>query len=185
MRAREDALLLAIMGPVSPFLPFLAALICGSAVQALTEYSVQRPPLDTYWTYTVGTDPWPEYPRPQLRRNEWQSLNGLWTWRASSGDGLNNLPAPGVLDHETLVPSCIESGLSGLQVLDVHHMWYETTFEVPDDWDDQRVLLNFEAVDYEAHVFVNGKKLAEHVGGYARFTVDLTDSIKYGKPNDL
>lgn len=164
----------------------IAALFASSIVQAQTPYEVKTPPLTTDWTYTVGTDPWPEYPRPQLRRDRWQSLNGIWTWRAASGDGdVDSPPEAGPLDTEVLIPSCIESGLSGLQVLDVHHMWFETVFEVESDWEGQRILLNFEAVDYSATVFVNGERLANHIGGYARFTVDVTDNVNFGAQNTM
>lgn len=149
-------------------------------------YKVQKPPLDTDWTYKVGTNPWPEYPRPQLRRDRWQSLNGIWTWRAeASSGGVRNPPQPGPLEREVLVPACIESGLSGLQELSVSAMWYQTGFSVPLDWAGQQILLNFESVDYETTVFVNGVKMATHVGGYNRFTVDITHAIKFGDLNQL
>ncbi|KAK7393998.1 hypothetical protein QQX98_013217 [Neonectria punicea] len=163
----------------------LAALAFISTVSAQTSYKVQTPPLDTDWTYEVGTDPWPEYPRPQLRRDAWQSLNGIWTWRAAADGDVDSPPELGKLDREVLVPSCIESGLSGLQVLDVHHMWYETTFEVPSEWDGQSVLLNFESVDYEAVVFINGVEKTTHIGGYNRFTVDITEDVRFDATNDL
>jgi beta-galactosidase/beta-glucuronidase len=164
----------------------VAALAALGRVQAQTPYEVQTPPLDTDWTYEVGTDPWPEHPRPQLRRDAWQSLNGLWTWRAATGPGdVDSPPEAGALDREVLVPSCIESGLSGLQVLDVRDMWYETKFEVPSDWEGQRVLLHFEAIDYEGTVFINGVKKDTHVGGYTRFTLDVTDDVTFGQSNDL
>ena len=163
----------------------LAALTGLRTVKGQTPYEVQTPPLDTDWTYEVGTDPWPEHPRPQLKREAWQSLNGLWTWRASEDGGVESPPEAGPLDAEVLVPSCIESGLSGLQILDVHHMWYETTFEVPSDWEGQSILLNFEAVDYEATVFVNGAEKTKHVGGYNRFTIDITEDVTLGESNDL
>uniref|UniRef100_A0A8H7KCU2 Glycoside hydrolase family 2 catalytic domain-containing protein n=1 Tax=Bionectria ochroleuca TaxID=29856 RepID=A0A8H7KCU2_BIOOC len=151
-----------------------------------TKYKVQKPPLDTDWTYKVGTDPWPEHPRPQLRREAWKSLNGIWTWRgATSESDVGSPPASGPLDREVLVPSCIESGLSGLQILDVRHMWYETKFDVPSEWEGQSVLLNFEAVDYSSTVFVNGVEKTKNIGGYHRFTVDVTADVKYGGSNDL
>lgn len=164
----------------------VAALCALHTAYAQTPYEVQTPPLDTDWTYEVGTDPWPEHPRPQLRRDAWRSLNGLWTWRAATGEGdASNPPEAGPLDSEVLVPACIESALSGLQILDVHQMWYETTFNVPENWEGQKVLLNFEAVDYEATVFVNGAQKTTHVGGYARFTVDVTEDVAFGSSNDL
>ncbi|KAM5380864.1 hypothetical protein ACJZ2D_003388 [Fusarium nematophilum] len=162
--------------------PLLA--LCPTSAQKT--YQVQKPPLDTDWTYKVGTNPWPEYPRPQLRRDAWKSLNGIWTWQAAKDEqDVDSPPEPGPLDREVLVPSCIESGLSGLQVLDVRDMWYETTFEVPKGWDGNKVLLNFESVDYKSVVFVNGAKKTTHVGGYTRFTIDITDEVKFGGSNDL
>lgn len=79
-----------------------------------TKYAVQEPPLTTPWTYTVGTNPWPEYPRPQLERSQWLNLNGIWTYQNASGlDAVNSPPFNQTLAHEVLVPSCLESGLSG------------------------------------------------------------------------
>lgn len=164
----------------------LALLGAFQSVTAQEKYKVQTPPLTTDWTYKVGTNPWPEHPRPQLRRDAWKSLNGLWTWRRAAGTGdANTLPASGPLDKEVLVPACIESALSGLQILDARYMWYETTFEVPKDWKKQSVLLNFEAVDNTAVVYVNGVKQGTHVGGYDRYTVDITKDVKIGEKNEL
>ncbi|RYP48299.1 hypothetical protein DL769_011217 [Monosporascus sp. CRB-8-3] len=144
-------------------------------------YEVQTPPLDTDWTYKVGTDPWPEHPRPQLQRDNWQSLNGIWKWRAAAGPG----EAPPVgedLTQDVLVPSCLESGLSGVQQLNVVYAWFTTEFELPQKWSNStgRVLLNFEAVDYEATVYINGQEAGFNRGGYWRFTVDATKFLKSG-----
>ncbi|KAH7030735.1 glycoside hydrolase superfamily [Microdochium trichocladiopsis] len=158
-----------------------------AAVPLLTQlghsYEVKTPPLDTDWTYKVGTDPWPEYPRPQLRRDDWLSLNGIWKWRAASG--LAEATSPPVdedLIDDVLVPSCLESALSGVMVQDVTYAWFTRNFEVPEDWETTagRILLNFEAVDYEATVYINGKEAGFHRGGYWRFTIDATDLIVSG-----
>lgn len=78
------------------------------------QYALKEPPLTTPWTDQVGTDPWPEYPRPQLQRSRWQNLNGVWQYRnASSLDEVSNPPFGQDLGQEVLVPSCLESGLSG------------------------------------------------------------------------
>lgn len=83
-----------------------------------TPYSVKTPPLDTPWTYEVGINPWPEYPRPQLQRSRWRSLNGLWTYRSAlSLDEVDAPPFGEPLTDEVLVPSCLESGLSGRRSL--------------------------------------------------------------------
>lgn len=92
----------------------------ADAQQAIvTAYAVQKPPLDTTWTYDVSPDArWPSYPRPQLRRSDWQSLNGIWQWQDYKRNGnffgynVTSLPK-GAFDKQVLVPSCLESGLSG------------------------------------------------------------------------
>jgi len=72
--------------------------------------------------------------------------------------------------------------------MEIGHLysWYQTTFEVPTDWpSDNRVLINFGAVDYEATVFVNGKKAGFHRGGYFEFTFDVTDHLSSNGTNEL
>lgn len=153
--------------------------------RAPVPYEVQTPPLDTDWTYKVGRNPWPEHPRPQLRRDAWQNLNGIWTYQAALNASDINDPPGGLLEREVLVPSCIESGLSGLQELNVTRMWFATSFRVPDEWEGRSVVVNFEAVDYDATVFVNGAKVGNNVGGYFRFSLDVTAQVKFGQENQL
>ncbi|GAB0137675.1 hypothetical protein EsDP_00005932 [Epichloe bromicola] len=154
-------------------------------------YKVQKPPLDTDWTYKVGINPWPEHPRPQLRRDDWQNLNGIWTYdgagRGRADDSTPPSAPPPVdgLSREIMIPSCVESGLSGIQDLDSTTMWFARDFEVPGSWKGQNVLLHFEAVDYEATVFLNGVKVGHNVGGYFRFTIDITNHVKWGEENKL
>jgi hypothetical protein len=96
-----------------PKMWYIAILLPLLALSSAWEYAVKTPPLDTDWTYKVGTSPWPEYPRPQLTRDQWKNLNGLWTYRnAESLDEVNN-PPTGDLGQGVLIPSCLESGLSG------------------------------------------------------------------------
>ncbi|KAF2430772.1 putative beta-galactosidase [Tothia fuscella] len=141
-------------------------------------YSIQTPPLDTDWTYEVGTNPWPQHPRPKLVRPEWQNLNGLWTYaNAKDHKALKHPPFNKTLSHEVLVPFCLESGLSGIQADKALYSWYRTTFTVPKNWTGDRVLLNFQAVDYEATVFVNGQNVSFHRGGFTAFTVDVTKHL--------
>ncbi len=93
--------------------PFLALTGAASSGGSTSRYAVKTPPLTTDYTYSVGTNPWTEYPRPQLTRPLWQSLNGVWTYRnASSYEEISNVPT-GDLGAPVLVPSCLESGLSG------------------------------------------------------------------------
>ncbi|GAA3753508.1 AbfB domain-containing protein [Salinactinospora qingdaonensis] len=143
------------------------------------EWSPQEPPLETPWTDDVSpSNALPEYPRPQLVRDEWQNLNGTWEWApAQEGD---EPPFGRPLDREILVPYPVESALSGI-VEDTDRMWYRRTFTVPDSWDDRHVKLHFDAVDWEADVWVNGTKMGDHRGGYDRFSFDMTDALQEGE----
>lgn len=148
-------------------------------------YELKTPPLDTPWTTEVGLNPWPEHPRPQLRRDKWQTLNGVWTWESAGNSSSFNTVPEGPLGLSTLVPSCIESAISGLQILDVSAMWYEKTFTVPSDWSSEHVLLHFEAVDYQSTVFVNGEQAGFFTGGYFRNTIDVTQYLTFNGTNEV
>ncbi|MDA3626995.1 sugar-binding domain-containing protein [Saccharopolyspora oryzae] len=128
------------------------------------------PPLTTPWTDQVGPDnALPEYPRPQLTRERWLNLNGLWAYGGGS-------TPPQQTREQILVPYPPESGLSGIQRHD-DHMLYRRTFQLPPDWAGQRVLLHFGAVDQKAEVSVNGRQVAVHEGGYTAFSADITDAL--------
>ncbi|MFI5916262.1 LamG-like jellyroll fold domain-containing protein [Dactylosporangium sp. NPDC051541] len=136
------------------------------------------PPLATKWTSKVGPDnALPEYPRPQLTRDKWQNLNGVWEFaRADAGQAV---PTSQTLAERVLVPYPIESALSGIQRHE-DRMWYRRTFTVPKNWkvgEGQRLQVHFGAVDYDAKVFVNGTQVATHRGGYDGFDVDVTDAL--------
>ncbi|ODA79309.1 hypothetical protein RJ55_04902 [Drechmeria coniospora] len=149
-------------------------------------YKVQKPPLDTDWTFKVGTNAWPEYPRPLLRRDDWKSLNGIWTYEgATATTSASDAFRSGLLGREVLIPSCIESALSGIQELDVTNMRFARNFAVPASWAGKTILLNFEAVDYETIVFVNGVKVGHHIGGYFRFSVDVSKHVSPRQDNHL
>lgn len=139
--------------------------------------SVER--LRTPWGEKVDTrNPLPEYPRPQLERDRWVNLNGPWEFAAAKA---GQQPVFGKrLPEKVIVPFPIESQLSGLERHE-DHMFYRRTVTVPRDWSGQRVKLNFGAVDHEAKVWVNGKLVAEHSGGYTAFSADITDALKRGE----
>ncbi|KAK3393943.1 family 2 glycosyl hydrolase [Podospora didyma] len=169
----------------SPSPPTAAASSSPSpAVKQPVPYKLVPPPLDTPWTDKVGTSPWPEHPRPLLRRNDWLSLNGIWTFQSGAsidGSTPRKFPESGPLPQEILIPSCIESGISGFGKwgADLQYMWFERVFRIPEGWDDtnKRILLNFEAVDYEAVVYVNGNEVGSHEGGYDHFSFDVTGVV--------
>lgn len=160
------------------FAVLLCTLLLSGAEAAAAPYQLRKPPLDTPWTAKVGTKPWQHYPRPQLRRDDYQLLNGIWTYQAAHGAGDVASPPALPLKQEVLIPSCIESGISGIMVMGVTYLWFGTNFTLPSDWPkDQRVLLNFEAVDYEATVYVNGAQVGFNRGGYSRFSLDITNKV--------
>jgi hypothetical protein len=84
-----------------------------------TDYKIGNITLDTPWTDTVGTNPWPEYPRPRLQRSLWKNLNGVWRYRNGKEGELENPPFGQRLETPVLVPFCLESALSGTNNL--HH----------------------------------------------------------------
>ncbi|MGL5864243.1 MAG: LamG-like jellyroll fold domain-containing protein [Dermatophilaceae bacterium] len=140
-------------------------------------------PITTPWTADVGPgNALPEYPRPQLTREAWQNLNGVWEFTgAEPGEAP---PVGRTLDERVLVPYPIESALSGIQRRD-ERMWYRRTFTVPAAWTGQRLMLHFGAVDYDSAVYVNGTKVATHRGGYDKFSVDVTDALRGTGPQEL
>ena len=119
--------------------------------------------------------PKPEHPRPQLVRENWINLNGIWGFEIDAGDsGLERGLAKRELTGEILVPFAPESVLSGIEHVDfMEAVWYRRTVTIPQEWAGHNVLLHFGAVDHDATVWVNGIEVARHRGGFTPFTADL------------
>lgn len=117
-----------------------------------------------------------EYPRPQLQRRSWKSLNGRWRF------GFGN-----ELDRRILVPFTFEAPLSGIgREREVRErVRYRRTFTVPRAWWGRRLLLNFGAVDHEAEVRVNGLVVGRHTGGYTPFSIDITAALRSRREQTL
>ncbi|EUC44022.1 glycoside hydrolase family 2 protein [Bipolaris oryzae ATCC 44560] len=151
-----------------------------------TDYQIGFTPLKTEWTDTVGTSPWPEYPRPRLQRPDWKNLNGVWRYQNTQNGSDASPPFGQRLEKAVLVPFCLESALSGVTEKNRIWSWYSTSFEVPSSWPSgNNVVLNFGAVDYEATIFVNGQKAGFHRGGYFEFSVDVTSYLNANGTNEL
>ena len=156
---------------------FLAAAGCGKKAADQGDWAPVDIPIRTSWSAEVSpANVHPEYPRPQLVREKWASLNGLWDYAVVEADA----PQPKEWDGQILVPFCIESSLSGVgrRVSAEEALWYSTTFKVPSDWKKQRVMLNFGAVDWAADVYVNDQLAGHHTGGYTAFSFDVTPYLK-------
>ena len=158
------------------------ALVLGLA--ACTEKAdVQWAPLQehilTPWASQVDPlNPLPEYPRPQLERAAWQSLNGLWDYAIGPKEG--EKPAP---EGKILVPFAVESALSGVgrHITADDALWYSTSFSIPKQWKGQEIWLNFQAVDWSTEVWLNGRRVGSHTGGYTAFSFNITPYIIKGK----
>lgn len=142
-------------------------------------------PLMTRWAKDVNPqNPLPDYPRPQMTRATWLSLNGLWQFE--NAGNASSIPRNRILPERVLVPFPIQSALSGVGQK-YKQVWYRRTFEIPSAWKkapDQHVLLHFGAVNYESGIYFNGKLIGTHKGGYDPFSFDITERLQEGQ-NEL
>ena len=175
-------------------LGLLAAMGCASpalaAANPTVTWSGRTAPLATPWTAAVSpANAWPDYPRPQLARPslahpQWMNLDGLWQYAPS--DGKAAPPFGKTLAGKVLVPYPIESVLSGVQQ-HADDMFYRRLVEIPAAFTahGQHVRLNFGAVDTDATVYVNGRQVARHVGGYTSFSADITPALRAHGPQEI
>ena len=114
------------------------------------------------------------YPRPQLRRATWISLNGVWEFALDTA-GDRRRPDDVSWDRTIVVPFSAETACSGVQhTAFFKACWYRRAVAVPQLQDGERVLLHFGAVDYRATIWIDNALGCVHEGGYTPFTVDLT-----------
>ena len=117
-----------------------------------------------------------EFPRPDRQRGDWLNLNGQWEFKLLP-DGVGS-DAPEGFDRQITVPFSWVSPLSGVAENVKGVGWYRRTVSFPVRG---RLFLCFGAVDYIAKVYVNGKYVGAHKGGYNPFSFDITDYIVIGK----
>ena len=147
---------------------------------AQTPWKIAGEKITTNWAAKVDyKHPLPEYPRPQMQRTDWINLNGLWEY-AIKPTAENR---PTVYDGKILVPYAVESALSGVgkEVGKDNYLWYKTKFTAPRISKDKILLLHFGAVDWQCTVYLNGKELNTHKGGYDPFYFDITNYLKKGQ----
>ena len=127
--------------------------------------------------------PRPEYPRPQLVREDFINLNGTWEFEIDNAmvGFAKKYQDRQSLNDKITVPFCPESKLSGIGNVDyMNAVWYRRALDIPKEWKGKTVLVHFGAVDYFARVWVNGKFVGEHKGGYTPFSVDITPALQDG-----
>ncbi|GAB4008713.1 glycoside hydrolase family 2 TIM barrel-domain containing protein [Spirosoma migulaei] len=159
----------------------LALLVSGLAVaQTPAQNQPRAAPIMSRWEKQITPEnAWREYPRPQMVRQQWQNLNGMWDYAITP----KTAPQPTRYDGQILVPFCLESTVSKVNksLTADQRLWYRREVSLPNDWAGQRVLLHFGAVDYECSLWVNGGLVGSHTGGSDAFNFDITDYLKDGQ----
>ena len=124
--------------------------------------------------------PWNTYPRPQLRRENWLNLNGMWDFCASREESV-----PEEYDRKIRVPFAPESQLSGIHTHfpEGSFLFYRRSLALPEGFDRGRVLLQIGAADQITDVYVNGSHIGSHTGGYEAMCFDITAALR--KENEL
>ncbi len=127
------------------------------------------------------------YPRPQFVRENFCLLDGMWDFSFDDENvGETKKFYEGFeKQHDICVPFSYETKLSGIEDESVHnYVWYHKSIEIDKKWSENCTLLHFEGSDYRTKLWINGKFIGEHFGGYARFSFDISKSLKLGK-NDI
>lgn len=162
--------------------------ICSVVLSCATTVSAQwkpgKAPIMTRWAADVAPErALPEYPRPQMERNVWQNLNGLWDYAIRPKEE----EQPQAWDGQILVPFPVESALSGVMktVGPENKLWYRRKFTLPSAngkvsqaWVGKQILLQCGASDWDTSIWVNGKQVGTHTGGYDPFTLNITSALK-------
>ncbi len=134
--------------------------------------------MKTPWTDKVDiNNPLPEYPRPQMARANWMSMNGPWDYAITDSSR-----QPASYEGTIIVPFSPEAELSGVgrSLKSGQYLWYHRQFVIPGQFSGMNLLLHFGAVDQCATVWVNDRQAGSHQGGYLPFELDITDYIENG-----
>lgn len=125
-----------------------------------------------------------EYPRPQFFRDSWLNLNGEWQFQFDDNrDGMKEQWFKGTKEftEKIVVPFTFQSKLSEIHNNTFHDVvWYKRSVSIPSHFKENRIILHFGAVDYDAAVWVNGMLVAQHEGGHTPFHTDITDVLHEG-----
>jgi len=121
-----------------------------------------------------------EYPRPQMVRNSWMNLNGIWDFEIDNekiGIAKKFFKLSSLKD-KIVVPFCPESKLSTIEHVDfMECIWYKRKITLPLDWKNKKILLHIGASDYKTTLWINSSYVGVHKGGYSSFTFDITSFL--------
>lgn len=162
---------------------FVSSFVSGVVAQSL-EWKIVEGKITTAWAEKVNpSSPLPEYPRPQMIRDNWLNLNGLWDYAIKPKETQD----VSGYDGKILVPFAVESALSGIgKVVGKENvLLYRHTVTLPKDFKNKRILLHFGAVDWQCDVVVNGVKVGSHTGGYDPFNFDITAALKKSSTQEI
>ncbi len=123
-----------------------------------------------------------EHPMPNMQRAQWLNLNGLWDFAETDDDSDESFLSAESFPDKIVVPFCRESKLSGLERKGfVNNVWYRRKFSAPGNWNADRIRLHIGACDWITRVWVNGKYIGKHEGGYSAFAFDITKALCSGE----
>ena len=149
------------------------------------EWQIASSKILTPWAEKVNaSNPLSEYPRPQMARSKnWTNLNGLWQYAILPKE---QVTIPTDFSGKILVPFAVESALSGVAktVGKDSVLWYKRTVTIANN-KAKITLLHFGAVDWLCDVYVNGKKVGTHQGGYDPFSFDITTALRKGSQQEI
>lgn len=162
------------------FLFIVALFTCQifNIASAQKKWQMQFSDIQSRWAKAVSSShALKEYPRPQMVRDNWQNLNGIWEYAITPKDAVK----PNGFSDQILIPFPIESALSGVKRMlkPSENLWYRRVIKATPK-SGEKTLLHFGAVDWEATVWVNGKLVGSHRGGYTEFSFDITSVLKAG-----
>lgn len=141
----------------------------------------------TFSATLAQTIPLAEHPNPLHKRDQWLNLNGQWEFAfdaQNTGTSQNWWSQEKAFDQKIMVPFPWGSQLSGVSD-EADIGWYKRKLKVPSVWQKKRVFIIIGASDWETQVWLDGRYLGSHQGGYTPFEFELTNYLKFDEEMNL